>query len=88
MHIGPIQQRLAGVAWLKDEPALRQVLRSELGEIYDMARLNGRIAMKRANARDLLALKSSILRLPAVKAALTGSSSILLSELASKLDIT
>ncbi len=87
VHIGPIQQRLAGVAWLKDEPALRQVLRSELGEIYDMARLNGRIAMKRANARDLLALKTSILRLPAVKAALTGSSSILLSELATKLDI-
>jgi len=87
IHVGPIQERLAAVACLKDDPALRQDIRSELGDIYDMARLNGRIAMKRANARDLLALKASILRLPAVKDALSGSSSILLSRLASKLDL-
>ena len=87
VHMGPIQERLAAVARLKDDPALRQSLRSELGEIYDMARLNGKIAMKRANARDLLALKASILILPAVKDAISGSSSILLSKLGSKLDI-
>ena len=82
-----IQERLAAVACLKDDPALRQDLRGELGEVYDMARLNGKIAMKRANGRDLLALKTSILRLPAVKTALSGSSSILLSGLAQKLDM-
>ena len=87
VHVEPIQERLAAVACLKDDPALRQALRSELGEIYDMARLNGKIAMKRANARDLLALKASILTLPAVKEAISGSSSILLSRLASNLDV-
>jgi len=87
IHVDRIQERLAAVACLKDDPALRQDLRGELGEIYDMARLNGKIAMKRANARDLLALEASILRLPAVKDALSGSSSILLSRLASKLDV-
>ncbi|MBW2709688.1 MAG: DNA mismatch repair protein MutS, partial [Deltaproteobacteria bacterium] len=87
VHMGPIQERLAAVACLKDDPDLRQALRSELGEIYDMARLNGKIAMKRANARDLLALKASILRLPAVKDAISGSSSILLSRLGSTLDV-
>ena len=87
VHMDPIQKRLAAVARLKDDPALREALRSELGEIYDMARLNGKIAMKRANARDLLALKASILRLPAVKDAISGSSSILLSRLGSKLDV-
>jgi len=87
VHVEPIQERLAAVACLKDDPALRQALRSELGEIYDMARLNGKIAMKRANARDLLALKASILTLPAVKKAISGSSSILLSRLASNLDV-
>ncbi len=86
VHVDRIQERLAAVGSLKDDPVLRQDLRSELGEIYDMARLNGKIAMKRANARDLLALKASILRLPAVKTALSGSSSILLSGLAQKLD--
>ena len=87
VHVGPIQERLAAVACLKDDPALRQALRSELGEIYDMARLNGKIAMKRANAKDLLALKASILMLPAVKDAISGSSSILLSRLGSTLDV-
>ena len=87
VHADPIQERLAAVARLKDDPALRQALRSELKEIYDMARLNGKIAMKRANARDLLALKASILILPAVKDAASESSSILLSRLGSKLDV-
>jgi DNA mismatch repair protein MutS len=87
VHMDPIQERLAAVACLKDDPALRQVLRSELGEIYDMARLNGKIAMKRANARDLLALKASILILPAVKDVISESSSILLSRLGSRLDV-
>ena len=87
VHVDRIQERLAAVACLKDDPALRQDLRGELEEVYDMARLNGKIAMKRANGRDLLALKTSILRLPAVKRALSGSSSILLSRLAQKLDV-
>ena len=87
VHVKRIQERLAAVQRLTDDPALRQDLRNELSEVYDMARLNGRIAMKRANARDLLALKNSILRLPAVKDALSGSTSILLSRLASKLDL-
>ncbi len=82
-----IQERLAAVQGLVDDPVLREDLRRELGAVYDMARLNGRIAMKRANARDLLALKDSILRLPAVKEALLGSTSILLSRLAAKLDV-
>ncbi len=87
IRLGHIRERLAAVSQLKDDPALRYDVRNELGEIYDMARLNGKIAMKRANARDLVSLQTSILRLPAVKNALTGSSSILLSGLASKLDI-
>ena len=87
VHVKRIQERLAAVQCLTDDPALRQDLRNELSEVYDMARLNGRIAMKRANARDLLALKSSILRLPAIKDALSGSTSILLSRLASTLDV-
>ena len=62
-----IRGRLAGVAWLKEDPVLREKLRGELKEIYDLERLNGRIALGRANARDLLALKTSITRLPFIK---------------------
>jgi DNA mismatch repair protein MutS len=87
VHVSQIQERLAAVQFLVNDPVLRKDLRGELSEVYDMARLNGRIAMKRANARDLLALRNSIHRLPAVRSALSGSSSILLNRLASNLDV-
>jgi len=48
--------------------------------------LNGRIALGRANARDLLALKFSIRRLPAIRDALSNSASSLLSEIYFRLD--
>ena len=81
-----IRERLAAVACFKDDPILRGEVGAELKEIYDLERLNGRIALGRANARDLLALKSSIQRLPFIKNALSGSTSTLLSDIATKLD--
>jgi DNA mismatch repair protein MutS len=86
LNIEKIRERLAAVACFKDEPLFREEIRDELKEIYDIGRLNGRIALKRANARDLLALKSSILRLPFIKNALENSTSTLLSAIALKLD--
>lgn len=86
ININKIRERLAAVACFKDDPLLREEVRDELKEIYDIGRLNGRIALKRANARDLLALKSSILRLPFIKNALENSTSKLLSAISSKLD--
>ena len=86
INIDKIKERLAAVACFKDDPLLRGEMRDELKEIYDIGRLNGRIALKRANARDLLALKSSILRLPFIKNALENSTSTLLSDIALRLD--
>ena len=86
VHLDQIRERLAAVASLKEAPLLRRELRDELKKIYDIARLNGRIALRRANARDLIALKSSLLRLPFIKNALKDSNSTLLSAIASKLD--
>jgi len=87
INIEKIRERLAAVACFKDDPLLKGEIRGELKEIYDIGRLNGRIALKRANARDLLALKSSILRLPFIKNALENSTSTLLSAIASRLDL-
>jgi DNA mismatch repair protein MutS len=86
VDIKKIRERLAGVAWLKEDPMLRDELIIELKEIYDLERLNGRIALGRANARDLLALKVSILRLPNIKNMFGNSTSSLLSEISSRLD--
>lgn len=43
--------------------SLRQDLRSMLRKIYDLERLSGRVASGTANARDLLALAESLLKL-------------------------
>lgn len=86
INVDPIRKRLAAVAFLKDAPVLKEEIGKELEEIYDVERLNGRIALGRANARDLISLKTSILRLPVIKERLTGSTSELLSEIAVKLD--
>ena len=86
VHLDQIRERLAAVASLKEAPLFRRELRDELKKIYDIARLNGRIALRRANARDLIALKSSLLRLPFIKNALKDSNSTLLSAIASNLD--
>ena len=81
-----IRERHAALACLKEDPLTRERLRETLEKIYDLERLNGRVALGRANARDLLALKSSIQKLPFIKDTLSGSTSTLLSEIASKLD--
>lgn len=81
-----IRRRLAALACLKDDLMGRERVREALEEIYDLERLNGRIALGRANARDLLALKSSIQKLPYIRVGLSGSTSKLLSEIASRLD--
>jgi len=86
INLDKIRERSAGVACLKEDALLRRDIRDELKKIYDIARLNGRIALKRANARDLIALKSSLLRLPFIKDALKDSNSALLSDIGAHLD--
>ena len=51
-----------------------------------MERLNGRVALGRANARDLASLKQSIYQLPAIKARLSHAVSELLADIADRLD--
>jgi DNA mismatch repair protein MutS len=48
---------------LKDNPALRQDIRQKLREIYDIERLSGRVGAGTANARDLLSLAASLVKL-------------------------
>ncbi len=72
LNVGQIQQRLEAVAEAKDKNLVRRSLRDALGEIHDMERLNGKIALDRCNARDLVALKNSIQRLPLIRSLIEG----------------
>lgn len=63
-----IQARLDAVEELVENALLRESLRKAIKGIYDLERLVGRVAYGSANARDLLALKQSIGRLPQIAA--------------------
>jgi len=86
LDLNEIRRRLAAVKSFRDDEMFREEIREALEGIYDLERLNGRISLGRANARDLVALKSSILRLPAIKEKLASSASNLLADIAVKLD--
>ena len=59
-----IKKRLDGVSEILKNPLVRENIRSLLKGIYDLERLGSRISMGHGNAKDLTALKSSLLNLP------------------------
>lgn len=86
VDVGHIRHRQAAVAELVENPALRDELRRLLGEITDLERINGRISLGSANARDLAALGESLERTAAVAKFLEAVSSPLLISLCGELD--
>jgi DNA mismatch repair protein MutS len=86
LDLEEIQRRLAAVGSLREDRMTREGVREELGEMYDLERLNGRISLGRANARDLVALKRSVRRIPGIKKALEGTASELLEEVGIEMD--
>jgi DNA mismatch repair protein MutS len=65
-----ITQRLDAVEALAHETMQREELRRSLEGIFDIERLLSRVTLEAANPRDLLALTSSLGRLPGIRAAL------------------
>jgi len=81
-----IDLRLGAVAALVDDPSRRQQVRALLDETYDLERLTARVASGKANGRDLVALRATLERVPALRAALAGSGSPELTRTAEALD--
>jgi DNA mismatch repair protein MutS len=69
-----INDRLDAVEEFTDNIFLRQDLREQLTNIYDLERLISRVVFGNANARDLLALKQSFQILPSIKRLIIESS--------------
>jgi len=70
-----IKDRLAAVAELNDDHILRANLRKVLSRIYDLERLAGRVSLRVANPRDLVALKISLMAIPELKTMLADCTS-------------
>ena len=64
LDIKGIRARQDTIQEMVENSSLRQDLRHLLRQIYDLERLTGRAGSGSANARDLVALADSILRLP------------------------
>ena len=64
----------------------REELREGLREVYDLERLSGRVAFGNVNARDLIALKKSLMQIPKIAAILAEIDSPHVRPLMDKLD--
>ncbi|MEM7030333.1 MAG: DNA mismatch repair protein MutS [Chloroflexota bacterium] len=66
-NLDKIQARLDAVEMLVQDAFLRQDLRTLLHGTYDLERLAGRIGYGNANGRDLVNLKSMLVRIPEIR---------------------
>ncbi len=81
-----IQERLEAVKELKENMILRGDITETLKKVYDIERLSGKMAYGNANARDMITLKNSLEKLPAVKQVLSQCNSKKLKELYENID--
>jgi len=87
MSIAEIRRRLDAVEELSSGPVLREALGHELKGASDLERLIGRISCGAGNAKDMVTLKASLERLPAISHVLEGARSQYLTEIRSRLDL-
>jgi DNA mismatch repair protein MutS len=71
VDLSEISLRLDAVEGMVQDVVSREELRRSLDGILDLERLLSRITLETANPRDLLALATSLTKLPAVRAALS-----------------
>jgi DNA mismatch repair protein MutS len=86
IEVAAINERLAAVEELKSDIILRGDLREQLQGIYDLERLITRLTLSAANARDLVALKLSLFRIPELRTLLKSVRSTVLKQLVDACD--
>ena len=86
VDVAAIDRRLSAVAALAEHTVAREELTLALSGIADMGRLIGRVVYGSAGGRDLVSLRASMERLPAVKAQLAAFPSGALHQLDQQLE--
>lgn len=81
-----IEERLDAVGQLLDSMITREEIREYLSSVYDLERLISRVVYQTANPRDLIAFRTSLAILPAIKAQMSEFDSALLRRLTEVLD--
>lgn len=86
VSIEKIRDRQEAVAELVADPGLRAGIREALDGVYDLERLNGRISLASAGAKDLVAMRTSLEKVPQVLELLWKTEANLLRELGAGID--
>ncbi len=86
LNLYDIEQRQNAVQDLKDQFLLRQEIRETLQGLYDLERLTSKVALSTVNARDLIALRHSLAKLPAINGLLSQTRDQWLRELSTQID--
>ncbi|WP_042122052.1 DNA mismatch repair protein MutS [Paenibacillus senegalensis] len=86
MNKQSIEDRLEAVECLHNQMIVREDIRSQLKEVYDLERLVGRICYGNANGRDLAALRQSLRQVPHLKELCLHSGSSTLRRLVRQMD--
>ena len=86
IDVKEINARLEAVSELKDNLMLRGDIIENLKKVYDIERLSAKMTYGNANARDMITLKNSLMKLPELKSILKNTNSEMLKDLYNKLD--
>ncbi len=86
IDIDAIELRLDAVDELSHRTMERDEIREYLNSVYDLERLMAKVSLNTVNPKDMLAFKSSMRYLPAIKQVLSDFKSVRLSELALNID--
>lgn len=85
LDVSAINERLDAVDELVRDRVTAEDLARHLREVYDLERLTARVTAARANARDLVALRASLHRLPCIVEVLAGCEAALLGRLRARI---
>jgi DNA mismatch repair protein MutS len=86
LDLEKIHGRLNAVEEARAHPGAKRMARKTLEEVHDFQRINARVALDRCTARDLVALKLSIHRLPGIRSIIEGFENSTFSEILEKWD--
>lgn len=86
ISVHAIDERLDAVDELAENGDLRRRGAALLDGVYDLERLNGRISLASASAKDLASLRESLLKIPAIRESLAAAESPLLQRVRDEID--
>ncbi len=81
-----IEKRLDGVEELFNNISLNEDIREALRDIYDIERIVGKVSSGNVNGKDMVSLRTSLEKIPAIKKELSNTNSPLLREYFNDLD--